>query len=386
MKSAIRYGVLLVTAVLLLALLVWKWEPIEYGTFGTTDFIEYWSAGRVWLEGGSPYDLQLLLKTQQEVGWPFPGPLQMWNPPWLLVWMLPFILVPFSWGTGLWLFTNLALILFCSTSLWKWLSPVGVRERPWIAWLASLMFGPTWLALGLGQTSALCLLGVILFILFSRRQQYFLAGMAAALVTVKPHLVYLWVLVLAWEVLRKRQWETLLGSVALLGPSTLVLMFFRPSILLDYWESLRNPPLYWATPTLGTLFREWLPSLPAQVQYLPPLITALLLLFLLLSFRRRLSAQSPSDTVLLLAVSVPTAAFGWSFDQVVLLGPFLAVFLVSIDRETNWMVRVGGALGLVFYSAGHLLMNVARYDEASKIWLAWVLLATYILVVKLRAR
>ena len=115
---------LLTVAVLAIALGDW-WGSYRYGAPGTGDFIEYWSAGRLLLRGENPYDTERLSLLQREQGVPVlpknylaaqvivgntppatnlwwcaeyirARPVIMWNPPWLLVWLFPLFLFPFT--------------------------------------------------------------------------------------------------------------------------------------------------------------------------------------------------------------------------------------------------------------------------------------------------
>jgi len=51
---------------------------------GVRDFVEYWSASRLLLNGGNPYAPDELLQLQRSVGWGSGTALIMWNPPWTL--------------------------------------------------------------------------------------------------------------------------------------------------------------------------------------------------------------------------------------------------------------------------------------------------------------
>ena len=49
----------------------------EYGTLGTTDFIQYWSASSLLMDGKDPYDPVLLQAVQQSLGRTQSEPLRM---------------------------------------------------------------------------------------------------------------------------------------------------------------------------------------------------------------------------------------------------------------------------------------------------------------------
>src|SRR4051794_33614346 len=57
------------------------------------DFVEYWAAGRLLLEGSNPYDPDLVHELGRQAGRSDEGIL-MWNPPWALPLVLPLGMLP----------------------------------------------------------------------------------------------------------------------------------------------------------------------------------------------------------------------------------------------------------------------------------------------------
>src|SRR5436190_9745774 len=90
-----------------LAMLAWQLARLGsdycYGSPGTKDLIEYWSAGQLLRAGESPYDLERLLQAEMQAGYSHHDPIPMYNPPWLLVWIYPLLLLPFSAFALVWL-------------------------------------------------------------------------------------------------------------------------------------------------------------------------------------------------------------------------------------------------------------------------------------------
>ena len=58
------------------------------------DFIEYWAAAKLTLDGENPYDPALLLPLQLANGRATDEAVMMWNPPWSLAVVLPLGLAP----------------------------------------------------------------------------------------------------------------------------------------------------------------------------------------------------------------------------------------------------------------------------------------------------
>jgi hypothetical protein len=130
-------------------------------------------------------------------------------------------------------------------------------------------------------------------------------------------------MVIAWWIITRRRGEVLWG----LGSALLVLCGLLaplcPSWALDYASAMPNPPLYWQAPVLGTVLRIVFGWDRNWLQYLPTLVVGPLVLIAL--HRRRVAFAWTDTASPVLLLSVPTAAYGWSFDQLVLLLPYLQV-------------------------------------------------------------
>jgi len=74
------------------------------------DFVEYWSAGRLNLMGGNPYDPGQLLPLQQESGVIQDEAIIMWNPPMLITLTMLFGLADFGFSRLVWFVFNVIII------------------------------------------------------------------------------------------------------------------------------------------------------------------------------------------------------------------------------------------------------------------------------------
>ena len=95
-RVCLGLGMLLVSG-----LLVWQ---VQRGGFRLPlfDFVEYWAAGRLNLEGHNPYDPDAVHELEKAAGRAEPGVL-MWNPPWSLPFVMPFGLLEVHTAHLLWL-------------------------------------------------------------------------------------------------------------------------------------------------------------------------------------------------------------------------------------------------------------------------------------------
>jgi hypothetical protein len=210
-----------------------------------------------------------------------------------------------------------------------------------------------------------------------RKRWYFGAGVALALTTVEPHVLYLWILLVVWWIVVNRHWRVVLGAAVTVLGSIAILTVLRPEWVRDYLTALETPPLYWATPTLGAVARSAFQIQASYVQYIPSVIGLAGLILFQLKRGRLVSLAEDMNWVLLL--SVVTTFFGWSYDQMVLLPVFLLLFAGLWDHQCDCRSKmlVGG--GLLLYSAGLVVLNLLEVSELYKFWLPWVLLVTYLL-------
>ncbi len=322
------------------ALLAWQLGRSGGLRLPLFDFVEYWAAGRLNARGEDPYDPDRVHELERQAGRTAEGVL-MWNPPWTLSAAMPFGLFPPEQVHAahlLWLLLQLAALLSSADVLWRHYG--GDPARRWLAWLVAFTFLPTLLALTAGQISPLLLLGAVLFLRAARGGRFALAGAAAALLAIKPHLVYLfWPAVLLWAAERRR-WALLAGGALAGLAATAVPLLCNPDVLGQYLHTFTSrPPEQYPSPTLGTLLRLRagedgglvLDKERFWLQFVPLLPG--LLWFAWYWLRHRREWDWDERLPMLLLVSALTSPYGaWPFDLVVLLVPVLRV-AARLDRE-----------------------------------------------------
>ena len=332
------------------------------GSPGAHDFIEYWGAGRLLLDGRNPYDPAALLAVERGEGWSESLPLLMWNPPFALALVLPLAALPFGLASRLWLGSLSILTVGSGLLLWRYSLPRD--HRYWVAVMLCVSFYPTLSALRIGQISPWLLLGVVGFLAAERQRRDGLAGACLSLLLVKPHLAYLFWLAALWWAWRNRRWGLLGGFVAALACAGALVTLFNPQVWCDYLVAFSQPPLYWMTPSIGTLLRLALRPERGWLQYLPSLL-GLLGLGLWL---RRNGASWRWETVAppLLLASVCTAAYGWSFDQIVLL-PAVVGLLGELRRVRRSLYLAA----LLCYAAFQLLLVLQSRYGINDLFTLW---------------
>jgi hypothetical protein len=329
------------------------------------DFVEYWAAGSLLLAGQNPYDPALIFAVEQSVGYTGDRALMMINPPPALTLVMPFALLPYHQASVLWFVLNAVALLWSCAILWDLAG--APRRQSWVAYASGVVFVPTLFALLLGQISILLLLSITLFLRFERDGRMIAAGAATTLLLIKPHVVYLvGVALVAWW-LRHRDWRVILG-VALGSIGLLVPLVFNPAIYSQFAELTRNESLtHFSTSTLGTLLRLAARD-PSRfgLQFVP-----MVLGFAYLAARLRRTRDSAwiweREMPLLVVVSLATAAYGWVFDQVVLLVAATSMFAVAI--------RSGGirlaAMSAFWMGAGAIAFTQA-FMGVNSLWYFWI--------------
>jgi hypothetical protein len=358
------------------------------------DFVEYWAAAKLTLDGQNPYDPALLLPLQRAAGRDTDEAVMMWNPPWSLAVVLPLGLMPARVAQLLWLLANLAAAGYCGDRLW--LLAGGDRSRRWVGWAVALAFLPTLFALQSGQIGPLLLLGAVLLLVCLQRGWCFLAGAATVLLAVKPHLAYLvWLAILCDAVARRRPC-VILGGLAAGVIATLIPLAFNPQVLHQYADAMGNrPPQQWVSPTLGTVLRLWLGEELFRLQFVPVVLG---LVWFAWHWRRNAARWDWTEQLpLLLLVSFVTAPYGaWPFDMVLLLPAVVWIVAGWRGREVV-RSRPSASLpphhltatrpqlaALVAINLGCLVLNVCHVASFWFIWVGPAVLVVYALATRPR--
>ena len=329
------------------------------------DFVEYWAAGSLNLAGQNPYDPALMFELERSVGYPGGRALMMLNPPPVLTLVMPFSLLPYRQASVLWLLLNSAVLIWSCTILWGLAG--GSRQKRWVAYLCGVLFVPSLFALLLGQISILLLLGIALFLRFIRDGRMVAAGAATTLLLVKPHIVYLvgFALVAWW--LRTRDWRVILG-VALGGIGCLVPLAFNPEVYAQFLELTRVESLtHFSTSTLGTLLRLAAGDPNRFGLQFVPMVLGLAYLATRLRRNRFAEWDWEREMPMLVVVSVATAAYGWAFDQVVLLVAAISMFAVAIRAGGIRLVAMIG-----FWTVTGAIAFAQVFRGVNSFWYFWI--------------
>jgi hypothetical protein len=364
-------GLLIVLAGVLLAVLT---VAVSSSGVGEDDFLAYWSAVRLLATGGNPYD-PLALRTLERDTRPGRGEeygraFASWNPPWLLVVLLPFGLMPFDLAVLVWKLCSIGLIVAASALTWRMLTEPADRRGILLVAGVSLWSGQALSALVLGQVSILVLIGLVMgaWWLHAGRDQ--LAGAALFLATIKPHVTYLVLLLLLLWMIRYRRWQVLLGMIAAGAMSIMIVWLMSPGWMPAYFNILSgNRSLFFdnITSTVGYLaYALW-----GTDQFRFAGLLLLPFAFLLVRIADSQGWLTAMNVALL--ISVPLAPYGFNADQVVLFPAIIQIISWLWRRELplRWAWMIGGGLAAVYLASFAMLFISFRYSY----WFALIPLA-----------
>ena len=348
------------------------------------DFVQYWLAGQLNLQGVDPYSPEHLRPVQLQVGWRQTVPLMMWNPPWTLPLIMPFAALDYPYARLLWFLVQTALLFFSATFIWRLYG--GSPNRSWVAWLIAFTFYPTLYQLRKGQIGAVVLFGAVLFLMFSQRQTWWLAGLSLLFIAVKPQTLFIAEFAILFWAISRRRWDLMAGCVISALLAVGISLFFNPMVLKQYFYAITHqpPPLErWATPTIGSTLRYFLGADKMWLQIVPTVLGVIWFCFYWL--KERHTWNWPEQMPILVAVSVLTTSYGWVHDYVVLLLVILPVAAGVLQRGMNRAALQAMApyLAIDAVALAASCSNVIN-EEFWFMWLAPALVGWYFLTVRLQ--
>jgi hypothetical protein len=335
------------------------------------DFVQYWSAGRLNLTSGNPYDPSQLGQLQVQTGIVDDEPILMWNPPWMLPIAMAFASLEFEISRLIWFIFNLVLIFISINITWQLYG--GSPELKWIGWLVGFTFVPVLSNLSIGQSSALLLFGIVGFLYFMEKDRHWSAGILLALVMIKPHILYLPLLAMVLWSITNKEWRIILGAGIALAAASAAAVIFNPDSLQQYLTAARYfPPTDWATPTMGGVLRVLLGYQNRWLQFIPPLIGTAWMLFYW--SRNRFTWKWVDQLPIVILVSTVTAPYGWTWDLLVAIIPVLqiAILIIPIWRHKYAILIQSGYLGINFFAF------LSSSSQFLTFWFAPALLLLYL--------
>jgi hypothetical protein len=347
--------------------------PLANNMSITRDFIEYWASGQQLVHHASPYDFDAIAAWEQSAGCPKGPALPMLSPPWILPLLYPLGFLGARIAAVLW---NLFLFgcLLLSVHLIRQMHGSPPNRLHWL----SIAFTPVILVLAMGQISILALLGVTLFLRY-HEQRPILSGAALWLCVLKPHLLLIFLVVLALWILTTRRYQIAIGAVAAMALSTATALLIEPHAWSEYLHVAQfSQAVMQFAPCFAGVIRHWIAPQARWLQYLPAAVSSVWAI--IYYWRHRASWSWLRHGNLLILVSLLVAPYGFVYDQCCALPAILHGVYVTRSRKAL------AALALLILLADIQLFGVSSYSPLSSphwIWtgLAWIVWYSIVLAV-----
>jgi hypothetical protein len=210
----------------LVASLALAWALARVLPLALIDFQHYYQAARLIWQGQNPY-----------------GSIEFFAPPWLAVFLAPLLLLSITFASAVWVLICVMSIGMMALLSEQWLG-VPQRAVARVGGLALLMLTPAaWFVYITGQLSAIVALGALVaggeIVRRGPPARPWLIAVGLVLTTFKPNIIWLPGLLVALEVLRRRDWRTIAtsaGLLALLAALSFVWVPNWPASLLAAWQ------------------------------------------------------------------------------------------------------------------------------------------------------
>jgi hypothetical protein len=339
------------------------------GEGGGRDFPVYWAAWRIFQAGESPYSLKYTQSlrsdsvTAEDV---------LHNPPWCLWLIAPVGWLPYSAALNAWLILNFLCIplgVFLCSKIYQHPLP-----KPRALFLLCV-FAPAFSCWYFGQLTLFLTIITLLLILCLQKQWQWGIGFCLAVMTIKPHIYYLFAFIVGLYALRGLRWRVFMGFF--ITATIMSLPFILNSNAIAEWFSWlqSGQAALWQTTTLSTWFRIYLVTEsgipPAWPLYFFPGFS--IIVSSVWFFKR---SKKPIDwgqlSIPLIALSLLTAPYSWAYDFCLLIG--WHVLMLTAGRRQSLTFPL-----IAIFSTLMFLIQTAWLDGDLHllVWFPFIVLASW---------
>jgi len=370
------------------AIFFFLWTAIEHTApsflynVRSKDVLQYRSAAILFLKGHDPYNKTLIFDVEQKTwhGEPISNPIIFHTPPMLLSLVFPMGLLSLKLSVSLWLSIMFALSLESCVLCYYLFESIRKESRTVKLALAFffLSFFPFYTSFYFGQISPLLLFGLVVsLICFNRKNQKlsenFWGGICLSVTFLKPHLLYLIYIYIYIISIREKKWKTLAGMVSGI---TIFLVFpvgYNPKIISYFLDSAVSLPVYWKTPTLGSFLQGISQNHMVILRFTPMIITPIIMSLFVFFSKRSLSTTKVM--YYLLPLSLVTAPYGWTYDQM-LIAPAIPFIFSRFQKTSHRWNSPQFLVGIVLILANNIgmLMIFGKSGQHEYVWYPIVIL------------
>jgi hypothetical protein len=352
MQKALRFLAIVILTFIPLAVIAYFGNNTNQN-----DFVEYWSAGKLFDARANPYSGPMILAIEKSRGFSPGDPLIMLNPPWIMPLVAPLGLLPAFGALVFW-------ICVCAGCLAASVVLLGLPEKNRGL---TFLFAPVLGSFMMEQSSPFLLLGLSLFLRFQRTRP-FLAGASLLLMALKPHLFLVFWVALAGDCLYRRRFAIMAGFAASTICVSGLVMLMVPRIWLDYLDVVRTSSMDRnAYPTLPSVLRA---AINVNLVWIALVPSCLALVWgAVYYWRRRQVWDWQRDGMPVLLVSVLTSPYSWVSDEVVLLPPVAYALSASPRRFSMEILMVVNFAALIWLNVS--FRSMVWLPLALALWFAY---------------
>jgi hypothetical protein len=344
------------------------------------DFTSYWSSARLLVNGENPYSVGRITSLQQSVGQNYI--VISYSPPWLLPFFLPFSVGNYVLSKCLWILIMAGLVVTCSFLLWN-IYGGRARNRYW-SLIILIFFFPYYVVLQLGQVVPLVLIGLVGFLYFVEKRQWWVASLFTAFLALKPQTLYLfWVALFFW-IIENKDWKFALKILVVNVSLLSIPLIFNPQVYSQYFHAVSDQSFAYeyATPTIGTYLRLIFGGEKHWLQFVS--VAASISWFLFYWFKERKQWEWKQMIPWMLFVSLITTFYVWYCDYLLILIALIqtAVWMTNEDISAKFKITV-----IIFFLIFNILAFIHTFAYTHYlIWFPVVLFFFYYSVRKVALR
>jgi hypothetical protein len=355
--------------VILLALFILfsLWSIASTTDFGESDFMIYWAATDLIRHGQNPYNLELIKEIQAaQIHWKPEVHTIAWNPPFLFIFLLPFAWMPFLVAKFAWLVTSILIVITAALMLIHvYMKDTAPRVKLTFTVFA-VAFPAVITGLYMGQVTFLVFWGLVASLYLIKKEQWFWAGAALILTSIKPHIVVLAGIYIVVYMARQRKYQGWAGLAITSMVGFAILLLLAPNLISNLVGETSVASGRWATSTIGGLLSYW--DITEAARFLFVILLPLPVYMAL--YPEKFSVEF--SIALLTLINLPTTFYGWSYDQTILLIPIAQIF--------SWLSRSKYRASIIALILAALAFNYfQRVLPLNEVYYVWVPLAWWMI-------
>ncbi len=369
-----RFDFFMLSAWLLMGLALAVVAVVRFGS----DFRGYYAAARVLLDGGNPYDYNLVAQVLMEVTGRM-GNNPYYYPPWFTWLFAPIASLPFQTARVIWAAFNFIL---WTVGLWRLGEIVRWPEKGWRLYTLFTLVTSSfaWVTLKYEQAGILIFVLFVVLIASIQAQKWIWSGIWMALLLIKPNVTLIVLAGLSLWLLRRGHWRPLLVMFFTLVVLVLISTWITPDWYQPIWEEgfgqglsvMLDGPDKVVAVRLNTTLPDWLTIVGVGRQFHMLIYGICIVAGVLVFFGTVYGSQSLLELIsVLLLISFALTPYALQYDYPPLV--IVTFWALSLSRTSPL------GLGVAFLLAG-LIFSVIFWQE-NIAWGFWMVVGLIVMAI-----